>query len=883
MKHPFLHKLAAAACVLLLVLTLCPAARAADSPAVSKNKNRNLYHGNASGNYSSPVTSYLYENPSGGLTRVEYLGDQKVIAEDYSSSFQLQSSRTIPFELSVWGGFFAGETWNFLIFGQDNLSESDSVEVLRVVKYDKSWNRLGHYSLYGGNVSMIFRAGSLRCAEYGGSLYIRTAREMYKSSDGLNHQACMTLQVRESDMSRLQFIDSGFGYVSHSFNQFVLVDSDRNLVTLDHGDGYPRAAVIHRFRNKAGPEPLDDSFFYSSDAERALCESNVVEFPGKIGQNSTGATLGALAETRTGYVTAFNWDDADSGFASRKIYLGYTHKSDMKSSWVLVSPEKSVSTPHLAPTSLEGGYLLWNAMDGGSFYPGSTLHFASYAANGSVGAVMTAKDAPLSDCAPILYNGKSVWYTTDESVPTFYTLDGSGVTATKANGSTAALECYLFSDVRSGHWAYSAIKEAVDSGLAGGVGNGLFQPSGDMTAAQFGTFLARAFYDGPAQSSTTPWYQGYMDTMRQHGILNGVSSSAETPISRYDMAQMLYHVMSDKGAAMPGPDKMAAAQSSIKDWASVPENYRAAVSACYAAGLINGMEDGSFSGSGVMNRAQGCTVLSRALAYIPHTPAKSEQTYYSVEEFNAEIFRMANEERAKRGLPALREWQALTRAAEIRAEELSVRTNGTRPDGTEYATALGQVGVTSSDIKWQGENRFWGAFTTPGEVKAVWENNPDLVNRICSSYFTHMGVGFYRTENGQTYCAQVFSDRIESNLTRYRTNVITAVNQLRAERGLPALQESEALCRTAQLIAQGSQKYCGTILEQDLGVEGADMEMSLTYQGTVNTPELVMGSMRQLLKADSPVYDATVTHVGVGFYRTAGGVEYCVQCFARFQ
>ena len=880
MRHLFLKKLTAALCAFVLLLSLAPAALAAGGPAVSSNKNRNCY-GSGRDNWASTVKSYLYENPSGGLTRVEYLGDGKIIAEDYSSSFQFQSSRTIPFELSVWGGFFAGQTYNFFVFGQNNSSESNSVEVLRVVKYDKSWNRLGQYSLYGGNISTIFRAGSLRCAEYDGYLYIRTCREMYKSSDGKNHQSSISLHIRESDMSCIQYIDRGDGYVSHSFNQFVLVDSDRNIVTLDHGDAYPRAFVVQRFITKAGATPLA---MYTSDYwSDEPTESNVYEFPGKTGDNTTNATAGGFAETRTGYVSAFSRSDQNSGWGSRKIYLGYTHKSDLASRWTLVSSETTVSNPHLAPTSLEGGYILWNTMKD-TFYPGSTLHYAAYTASGSVGTVLTADNAPLSDCAPILYNGKSVWYTTDDSVPTFYTLSESGVTATRANGAAASLSGYLFRDVPATHWAYEAIKEAVDSKLANGVGNGNFQPSGEMTAAQFSTFLARAFYDMSADAGGSPWYQPYMDCMQRNGILNGVNFSPASPISRYDMAQMLYNILVNKGASLPSSGELTSAQNSILDWTAVPENYRTAVAACYAAGLINGMEDGAFSGSSVMNRAQGCTVLSRALACIPHTPSvPQENVYYSVDEFCAEVFRLTNQARTARGLPALQESEILKVAAEIRAEEIVVQNSETRPNGKSYASVLSQVGITDSDINWRSENRFVGTFTSPDEIKAAWEASTVQTDKITRSEFTHMGVALYRADDGKVSCVQVFSDKKQSNLANYRTEVIGIINQMRAQRGLPALQVSEILTHAAELAAMGNSSYIGTIIEQDLRTKGMDMVMSNSYRGSVSTADQVRAVMNQYLKADSSLFDATITHVGVGFYRQADGQEICVQCFARIR
>ena len=161
---------------LILALALClglaTAVFATDAqPTVSTNKNRQDYT-----TWASPVKSYLYENPNGGLTRVELTGGvwsysyvdgklqstqskQEIIVEDYSSAFALRSSRTVPMELSIWGGFYAGRDYNFLIFGQDNVEENDSKEVIRIVKYSKDWQRLG---LWGARL-MFTTENPLEC------------------------------------------------------------------------------------------------------------------------------------------------------------------------------------------------------------------------------------------------------------------------------------------------------------------------------------------------------------------------------------------------------------------------------------------------------------------------------------------------------------------------------------------------------------------------------------------------------------------------------------------------------------------------------------------------------------------------------------------------
>ena len=110
-----------------------------------------------------------------------------MVVEEYSDSFQLTGQQKLDVELPLFGGCFCGESYNFLVFGQNNPDESNEVEVVRIVKYDKEWNRLDAASVRGANTSVPFDAGSLRMAESQDMLYIHTCHEMYKSSDGVNH------------------------------------------------------------------------------------------------------------------------------------------------------------------------------------------------------------------------------------------------------------------------------------------------------------------------------------------------------------------------------------------------------------------------------------------------------------------------------------------------------------------------------------------------------------------------------------------------------------------------------------------------------------------------------------------------------------------------
>ena len=222
-------------------------------------------------------------------------------------------------ELSIWGGFYAGKDYNFFVFGQSNPNQSNSAEVIRVVKYSKDWQRLGQASLEGANTTIPFDAGSLRCDEYGGYLYIRTCHEMYRSSDGLNHQSNLTMAVRQSDMSisdsYYDVMNSSYGYISHSFNQFILVDEDGRIVALDHGDAYDRGVNFCKYYADAGTGKFKGSGY------GAWCSHGVMQtFAGRVGQNTTGASIGGLAETSSHYIFSYSYDKA-GGNGDRYVFF----------------------------------------------------------------------------------------------------------------------------------------------------------------------------------------------------------------------------------------------------------------------------------------------------------------------------------------------------------------------------------------------------------------------------------------------------------------------------------------------------------------------------------------------------------------------------------
>lgn len=375
--------------------------------------------------WAAPTSSYLFDDGTGGLTRVEYAHDT-VVVETYNKDLQIETSRQVPMELSKWGGFYAGSRYNYFVFGQDNMEENPDLEVIRIVQYSKDWHRIGATSLFGANTQSPFLAGSLRCTESGDYLYVHTCHNMMRNDEGVNHQANMMIEV-DQDALKITETESGVvwgtGLVSHSFNQFVLTDQDGKLVILDHGDAYPRAVVLRRYLRPAGQDT-----FITGDGQSMEVESVEIQtLAGASGDNDTGCSLGGFAETANGYVSAFGYDEKGARHEPRDVFFAFTDRNDISRTTVTrLTMKADAQTPMIAPLSEHSGYLLWEqAADSAS---GRTLHYIEYNKNGKLGPRKTA-DAHLSDCEPIVWGDSLVWYVTDKGAPVFYVLSSDGVRA----------------------------------------------------------------------------------------------------------------------------------------------------------------------------------------------------------------------------------------------------------------------------------------------------------------------------------------------------------------------------------------------------------------------------------------------------------------------
>ena len=384
---------------------------------------------NASDNHyntwSSVTNSYLVQNSDGTLTRLENTSSG-IVVENYSADGKkLISQRTISKELNLFGGFYSGKDYNYLVFGQNNTAESDSKEVVRVVKYTKSWSKVNSCSISGVNTTKPFSAGSLRMEESGGKLYVYTCHEMYADSDGIHHQANMLFTIDESSMT---LTDSMYdvsnltdGYVSHSFNQFIKADEGgKYIYRVDHSES-SNYMMNGSYLSVNG---ITLTKYKADGKSTAVSVSIPVKFDINK-SNYTGSSIGGF-ELGSGNCLIAYAKDVSSSCKTRNVYISVTDELFNGTQNIALtnygtSSKVTCRTPQLIKINDNLFLVMWEE------YNSSTGKTATKTmtvdSNGKTITKAISHSFGLSDCQPVVCSdGMVKWYVTNNSAPTLYKL-----------------------------------------------------------------------------------------------------------------------------------------------------------------------------------------------------------------------------------------------------------------------------------------------------------------------------------------------------------------------------------------------------------------------------------------------------------------------------
>lgn len=181
-----------------------------------------------------------------------------------------------------------------------------------------------------------------------------------------------------------------------------------------------------------------------------------------------------------------------------------------------------------------------------------------------------------------------------------------------------------FEDI-STHWAKSDIELLANKLIISGITDTKFEPTANITRAQFSALLVRALglnVDDKATSfsdvKTSDWFAGEVVAAVNAGIVTGVTANTFNPndvITREQMAVMIGRVLSfvgDDVANSTDDSKL----SLFKDSSSISSWAKASVSQVVNAQIINGYTADTFAPSEKATRAQATVMLKRLLEHI---------------------------------------------------------------------------------------------------------------------------------------------------------------------------------------------------------------------------------------------------------------------------
>ncbi len=418
------------------------------------------YLSDGTGRNRARVTySYLHMTPAGELERVECV-DGELVVERVASDYRHYTARKVidsdtywpseeaPDESVKWGGFFSGATHNFIVTGQTNHNEDDSVITYRVTKYTKNWNYVGKAEVRGADSYGVFDNGSCRMEELDGMLYVRTNRVMYSAGED-HHTGSIMFRIYEERMKVVNAwysTDGGLEHcpVSHSWNQFAKV-LNGTMYYLDHGDSSPyRAAVVHRHGG---------SF------------ANLVTWGGGSGNYRTGGMVGGFEVSETAGTlisvgTKVKYDsNARQNVAQPWIAVVNNPAALASGSGLTDNTENANVTqrffeedgsipnaecPFLVKVN-DGKFLaMWSVQtSSGISNAQAAIRYQFIDAYGNALTELKTGQALLSDCQPIVRGNKVVWYAggrfkenyygsqTVATQPAFYELDVNTAEITK--------------------------------------------------------------------------------------------------------------------------------------------------------------------------------------------------------------------------------------------------------------------------------------------------------------------------------------------------------------------------------------------------------------------------------------------------------------------
>lgn len=376
-----------------------------------------------------------------GYMRVFYR-ENVVYIEYYDNDFNIKSKKSIPLELDLWGGFYNGSDGYYLVEGQNNEEEDDAKEVIRVIRYDRNWQKTGTAHITGiagnefGQVRYPFHAGCVELTENNGILYIATGHEGYVDESltpKMGHQGLLVIAVDQRTMTG-EIIDYDLW---HSFAQYVKM-RDNQLYLLELSEGY-RCTTLSRYDTATKQRKQIQVYQYGGNRTSSwavACYASVDAM--EVSDTSVLALGTSIDQTK--------YDTARENNLPMNIYLTVTPLDDFTEEATKVisltnytESGKAFMGVKITKVNDNRFMVSWEEYDGeteGSgteedTLAGSTLHYVFIDGKGNRISQEYTTGAPISGCQPVVKGEKVVYYASNKNMVDFYSIDSNTGNTTK--------------------------------------------------------------------------------------------------------------------------------------------------------------------------------------------------------------------------------------------------------------------------------------------------------------------------------------------------------------------------------------------------------------------------------------------------------------------
>lgn len=331
--------------------------------------------------FGSCKTSFININEQ-GYQMVVY--KDKLYIEQYDKQWNRLWSKTLELELPIWGGYYCGTDYNFVVCGQNrNGADDNGGEVYRIIKYDKDFKRIASCSLNSNESYTItpFDAGEVSIDENYTDLVVYTSR---LRMDG--HQSNIRITINKENMilkERVGINSFPDIHVGHSLRQIVRYDNDK-LVYTDLSDGYPHRSIY---------------------LQSAYVNSPMLEIEGDDGDNVTNADLTGLGISDDTYIVTGTYLHNNIN----NVYVSCVSKAtgEVTGTWITdcnVYNSNIAYAPRIIQISDNRYVLMWGTQSG-----------VDYIIMDKNTTVLSGKKsiigARITDCEPVYADGNIIWVT----------------------------------------------------------------------------------------------------------------------------------------------------------------------------------------------------------------------------------------------------------------------------------------------------------------------------------------------------------------------------------------------------------------------------------------------------------------------------------------